>query len=185
MEGLRQLEAVADPAVRTAANEVVQRLMEMHGAALERLLDITFESGDEGKRLIDEYGRDPLISSVLVLYGLHPDDLQTRVEQKLQELRGRLFKMGAEVTAIAITGDEVRIRVDLKGHTCGSTAANVKAVIEEAVYDAAPDLGSLVVEGLGERSSAGFVALEALAGVGSGSVTLIFEAPTHPSDGMD
>lgn len=167
-EGLRQLEAVADPALRAAAKEVVQLLMDLHGAVLERLLDMTFESGDGGKRLIDEFGRDPLLSSVLVLYGLHPDGLQTRVERKLKELSSRLFKMGTEITAIAITGNDVRIRARLNGHTCGSTAASVQAVIEEAAYDAAPDLSSLVVEGLSDQPSAGFVALDALAGVGPG-----------------
>ena len=97
-ERVHELESIADPAVRSSAKELVQLLMEMHGTALERMLEIIFQSSDGGTRVIDELGQDPLVSSLLVLYGLHPEELQTRVERKLAEVRSRLYKMGAEAT---------------------------------------------------------------------------------------
>ena len=163
-DGLSKLESVADPAVRSAAKELVQLLMEMHGAALNRMLEIIFQSGDAGARTIDELGQDPEVSGLLVLYGLHPDDLGTRVERKLREIRSRLFKMGAEANLLGVTGSEVRVQITLQGHACGSTSQNVRAVVEEAMYEAAPDLASLVVEGLDEPKPSGFVAMEALTG---------------------
>jgi NifU-like domain len=181
-ERVRELEAIADPAVRASAKELVQLLMEMHGTALERILEIVFQSSDGGTRVIDELGQDPLVSSLLVLYGLHPEDLQTRVERKLAEIRSRLYKMGAEATLLAVNGSDVRVRVSIEGHACGSTAQNVRATVEEAMYEAAPDLTSLVVEGLEEPATSGFVAMDALLGTASAAGRPV---ATLGRDGMD
>ena len=181
-ERVHELESIADPAVRASAKELVQLLMEMHGTALERMLEIIFQSSDGGTRVIDELGQDPLVSSLLVLYGLHPEELQTRVERKLAEIRSRLYKMGAEATLLGVNGTEVRVRVNIEGHTCGSTAQNVKVVVEEAIYEAAPDLTSLVVEGLEEPAASGFVAMDTLLGASSAARRPV---ATLGSDGMD
>jgi hypothetical protein len=181
-ERVHELESIADPAVRASAKELVQLLMEMHGTALERMLEIIFQSSDGGTRVIDELGQDPLVSSLLVLYGLHPEELQTRVERKLAEIRSRLYKMGAEATLVAVNGTEVRVRVSIEGHTCGSTGQNVKAAVEEAIYEAAPDLTSLVVEGLEEPAASGFVAMDTLLGASSAARRPV---ATLGSDGMD
>jgi hypothetical protein len=163
-DGLTKLESVADPAARAAAKELIQLLMEMHGAALNRVLEILFQSGENGARMIDELARDPEVSSLLVLYGLHPEDLETRVLRKLDEVRSRLFKMGAEARLVSVSGSEVRVQVTLEGHACGSTSQNVRAVVEEAIYEAAPELTSLIVEGLDDPKPSGFVAMESLIG---------------------
>ena len=184
-ERVNELETIADPAVRSAAKELVQLLMGMHGSALVRMLEIIFQSGDAGARVIDELGEDPLVSSLLVLYGLHPEELQTRVERKLAQVRSRLFKMGAEAKLMAVNGSDVRLRVSLEGHTCGSTAQNVKAAVEEAIYEAAPDLTSLTIEGLEEPSASGFVAMEALMGVRVAAGAPLRDGALPGGEGMD
>ncbi len=83
-ELVRKLDTIADPAARAGAKELVQLLMDLHGKGLERILDIVFQSRTPGQPIIDELGQDALVSSLLILYGLHPEDLQTRVEQKLR-----------------------------------------------------------------------------------------------------
>ncbi len=184
-ERVHELESIADPAVRSSAKELVQLLMEMHGTALERMLEIIFQSSDGGTRVIDELGQDPLVSSLLVLYGLHPEELQTRVERKLAEVRSRLYKMGAEATLLGVNGTEVRVRVSIEGHVCGSTTQNVKAAVEEAIYEAAPDLTSLVVEGLEEPAASGFVAMDALLGASATSSVTRRTMAALSQDGMD
>ena len=161
---VHDLESIADPAARAAAKELVQLLMDMHGSGLERILETIFRSGESGARLIDELGQDPLVSSLLVLYGLHPDDLQTRVERKLKQIVSKLHKMGAAANLIAVHEGNVRVRVVVHGHSCGSTTSAVRAAVEDAIYEAAPDLNSLLVEGLDEPAASGFVALEKLRG---------------------
>jgi len=179
---VHDLETIADPASQAAAKELVQLLMDLHGTGLERILEIVFQSGEQGSQIIDALGRDPLVSSLLILYGLHPEELQTRVERKLEQIGSKVHKMGAEVELISVNEGAVRLRVNIDGHACGSTGRTVKATVEEAIYEAAPDLTSLVVEGLEEPTASGFVGVEKLLGSSP--------APLHQplalrSEGMD
>jgi Fe-S cluster biogenesis protein NfuA len=167
---VQELDNVADPAARTAAKALLQSLMDLHGTGLERVLEIVFQSGNAGSRVIDELGRDPLVGSLLILYGLHPEDLQTRVERKLEQIRSKLFKMGTEAELVSVNGGEVRLRMKADGHACGSTARSIRAMVEEEIYDAAPDLTSLAIEGLEEKSASGFIEVEKLLGTSRGSL---------------
>ena len=177
---LHDLETIADPASRSAAKELVQLLMDLHGSGLERILEIVFQSGEVGGEIIDKLGRDSLVSSLLVLYGLHPEELQTRVERKLEQIRSKLHKMGAQARLVSVNGSEVRVHVAIDRHSCGSTAHSIASVVEEAMYETAPDLTSLVVEGLEEPSASGFVALEKLS---TSSPTVSLQATS--AEGMD
>lgn len=163
VELVHDLETIADPASRGSAQKLVQLLMDLHAKAFERSLEIIFGSATAGPPLIDELGEDPLVGSLLVLYGLHPEDLPTRVERKLEQSRAKLHKMGAEVTLLAVEDGNVRVHVKVEGHACGSTKASVRAALEEALYEAAPDLTSLSVEGL-DPPTGGFVAVSQLMG---------------------
>jgi Fe-S cluster biogenesis protein NfuA len=145
---------------------------------------MVFESGESGPRIIDELGQDPLVSSLLILYGLHPDELQTRVERKLQQTASKLHKMGAEAKLVSINGGEVRVRVRIEGHACGSTSRTVQGTVEEAIYEAAPDLTSLVVEGLEEPADSGFIAVEKLIGAATPNHSLR-PLESIGSEGMD
>src|SRR5580692_5647635 len=94
---VQEMESIADPAVRATAKDLVQSLMDLHGAALEKALDIVAEAGDLGMNIIERLGRDSLVSSVLILYGLHPDGIETRVGKAVEKLRPQLRKQGCEV----------------------------------------------------------------------------------------
>lgn len=165
---VQEIEAIADPAVRTATKDLMQSLMDLHGAALEKTLDIVAEAGEPGMNIIDRLGRDSLVSSVLILYGLHPQDLGTRVVKAVDRLRPQLRKQGCEVELLSVNQGSIRLRVETGSHTCGSTAKTVQATLEGAMYDAAPDLSSLVIEGLEEKPASGFVALDKLLGGSAG-----------------
>jgi hypothetical protein len=185
---VQELETVADPAARSAAKELVQLLMDLHGAGLERMLEVIFQSPDGDSQLIDRLGQDPLVSSLLILYGLHPEDFQTRVERKFEQLRSKLHKMGAELLQSSVDGTSIRLRIKLEGHTCGSTARSVEAAVQEALYEAAPDLTSLVIEGLEEPAASGFVGIETLTGsslVGPSLRSAMVATPLLNSEGMD
>jgi len=156
---VQEIEAIADPALRATTKELVQSLMDMHGAVLERALEIVSAAGDPGMSLIEQLGRDPMVSSVLVLYGLHPEDIETRVVKAVDRVRSQLRKQGCGIELISVADGAIRLRVETSSHTCGSTAKTLYATLEGAMYDAAPDLASLVIEGLEEKPASGFVAL--------------------------
>ncbi len=190
-ELVQELDSIADPAVRARAKELVQSLLDLHGAGLERILDLIFQTGDGSTQIIDELGRDPLVSSLLILYGLHPEELPTRVEHKLKQIQSKLHKMGAAAELIGSENGNIRVQVKIDQHACGSTARTVQATLEEALYEAAPDLKSIVIDGLEKAPASGFIALEALQGsTPSIAVRLTNSAPEAQgtyslSEGMD
>lgn len=166
---VQEIESIADPAARAATRDLVQSLMDLHGAVLEKTLDIIADAGEAGMNIIDRLGRDSLVSSVLILYGLHPEDIETRVVRAVDRAKPQLRKQGCEVELLGVNDGAIRLRVETGSHTCGSTAKTVQATLEETIYDAAPDLTSLVIEGLEEKPASGFVALDKLMGGVAGS----------------
>lgn len=166
---VQEIESIADPAVRAATKDLVQSLMDLHGAALDKALEIVAEAGEPGMSIIDRLGRDSLVSSLLILYGLHPEDLESRVVRAVDRVRPQLRKQGCEVELLGVNAGAIRLRVETGSHTCGSTLKTVQAALEGAMYDAAPDFVSLVIEGLDETQASGFVALDKLMAGPAGS----------------
>ena len=165
---VQKIESIADPAVRAATKGLVQSLMDLHGAALEKALDIVADAGEPGMKIIDRLGRDSLVSSVLILYGLHPEEIETRVVKAVERVRPQLRKQGCEVELLGVNDGVINLRVETGSHTCGSTAKTVQETLETAMYDAAPDMASLVIEGLEDKPASGFVALDKLMGGSAG-----------------
>ena len=74
--------------------KLVQLLLDLHSEALERVMQVVAENDESGQRTIDDLGRDTLVSSLLILYGLHPLDLETRVAQAVEKVQPRVRKGG-------------------------------------------------------------------------------------------
>jgi Fe-S cluster biogenesis protein NfuA len=149
IEGLIQsVESIGDEKVRSQAHELVEALLEMQGAGLERLMEIIYESGPTGQAMIDELGRDELVSSLLLVHGLHPLDLESRVRNALEKVGPRLAQHGGSVDLLGVTREgAVKLRLAGTCHGCPSSILTLKFSIEEAIYAAAPDVTSLEVEG--------------------------------------
>ena len=116
---VQEIETIADPATRTSSRVLVQSLMDLHGAAIERTLEIVADAGESGLAIIEQLGRDPMVSSVLVLYGLHPEDLDTRIQKAIEKVKPQLRKQGAEVEVLQLHEGVVRLHVQTGDHTCG------------------------------------------------------------------
>jgi Fe-S cluster biogenesis protein NfuA len=157
---LGQIEASADPSLRASVQELVELVMNLHGAGLERMMEIMRSAGDPGEAVIQKVGRDELCGSLLILHGIHPLSFDARILQALEKVRGRLRPHGAEVELTGCEDGAVRLRFQMKTQGCGSTTRSLKEMVEEAVYQAAPDLTSLTIEDPEEKP--GFVLLETL-----------------------
>ena len=154
---IRQIESAGDPNVRTAARELVQLVMELHGAGLERILEILRSNGESGQNLLGSLGRDDMVASLLVLYGLHPLSFAERINQALEKANRQMRSRSATVELIGLEDGAVRLHLKANGH-----GPALKEVVEAAIYQAAPDITSLVIDGAEEKQ--GFVPLEMLAG---------------------
>lgn len=167
-ELVAELDSITQPEIRASAKALVQLILDLNAAGLEQALEIIAKDRDTGQKIIDDLGRDALVSSLLVLYGLHPLDLESRVEQALEKVRASVRKGGGELELLSLTGGTVRLRLRVTGHTCGSTGNTLKKMVEDALFEAAPDMTGLLIEGLEEAGSAGFVPLGKLGGAIAG-----------------
>lgn len=161
---LDQLPGGVSPSGRSkvAARELVQLLMEVHGTGLERIMEVVFDSGLSGEALVGKLGEDPIVRNLLLLYSLHPDDIETRVLKALETAGARLRKFDARVEVVSIQDGAIQVRLHTSGHACGSTTKNLQAIVEECIYDHAPDLTSLAILAPQDEPSSGFVPLENL-----------------------
>ncbi|QNI30157.1 hypothetical protein H7849_13225 [Alloacidobacterium dinghuense] len=148
--------------LKVAARQLVQLLMEIHGTGLERIMEIVFESGPKGEALIDKLGHDPLVRNLLLLYSLHPDSLETRVLKGLDTACVRLRKFDAQVELIRMHEGVIQVRLNTSSHACGSTTKNLHAIVEECLYDQAPDLTSLSIITPEDEAASGFIPVENL-----------------------
>jgi Fe-S cluster biogenesis protein NfuA len=164
-ELIRQLETSADPGTLATARELVQSLMELYGAGLDRLTEIIAAKGEAGLQILDELGADELVGNLLAANGLHPLDLEARVRRALEKLRKRTHSQGS-IDLLGIDAGVIRLRLRASSSGCGSSADSFKSAVEAAMYEAAPDLMQLSIEMVEEESAAaGFVPLEKLAGM--------------------
>src|SRR5215469_7056073 len=69
---LQQVNALGDESTRSTAVELMQTLMDLHGAALSRVVQILSDSGDSGRTALTKIADDPLVCGLFVLYGIHP-----------------------------------------------------------------------------------------------------------------
>ena len=152
IEGLvNAIESAADPNVRASAVELMRSLMDLHGAGIERMMEIIFEAGTvNGERagIIDRFAADDLVASLLLLHGLHPLAVETRVVQALDKVRPYLRSHGGNVELLGISEGVVSLKLQGSCNGCASSAMTLKLAIEEAIYEAAPDVIALQVEGV-------------------------------------
>lgn len=160
IDGLvRKLQDAADPALVAAAKELVQSIMDLHEAGLERILEIAAEAGVAG-----QLGSDPLIAGLLILYDLHPDPVEIRVHRAVAQVQPLLRSRGASVEVLRIAEDGVHLRLRSDGG-CASTADSLRTAVQEAIYETAPDVAHVWMESASAApGNAGFVPLQSVGG---------------------
>ncbi len=153
-ELIQRIELTPESELRSSTLELVQFLMELHGAALDRLMGIVADDAS-ALRLMESFAQDELVASVLMVHGLHPVDLETRILQALDRARPILQSHGGNVELLGLDEGVVRLRLNGSCNGCASSATTLKHTIEQAIYDLAPDVVSINVEGQFEGETKG------------------------------
>lgn len=155
----RRAESIPDANARALTIDLLRAVLDFHAAAIERMLDITFEAGPAGEGIIERIAADDLVSSALLLHDLHPDDLETRVKRAVQKLDEMFRSLGAKLSLIAMEPGTVRLHFESQRAWPGTP---VKDSIEKAILQAAPEIGVVFVEGVKEPPAPGFVPISDL-----------------------
>ena len=108
---VHQCEAIPDVKLRHNVQVLLQAVMELHGSALHRVMTLVSDRGPETAGLIEELANDELVGNLLILHGLHPVDLQTRVERALGGIEAVLRGYGAQAEILGMPGGAIRLRV--------------------------------------------------------------------------
>jgi len=140
-----QLDKGSDPELRAVALELVQSVIELHGAALERMLENIAQT-PAGEQALNDAIEDGLIASILLLHGLHPDLIEARVLRALAKVRPYLHSHGGDVELLSVEEGIVRIKLIGSCESCPSSALTLKSAVEDALYEAAPDIVELIAE---------------------------------------
>ena len=108
---VKKLDDCGNPELRAIALELVQSVVELHGAALARILERVSRTLP-GEQALEEAIEDDLVASVLLLHGLHPDPLETQDPSRIGK--------GTSVSSHARGKRGVRER---EGRCCANQAA--------------------------------------------------------------
>jgi Fe-S cluster biogenesis protein NfuA/nitrite reductase/ring-hydroxylating ferredoxin subunit len=144
-ELLGEIESLPDPAGRDKATGVVQAVLELYGEGLERIVERVAER-DDGE-LAAALAGDELVAHLLLLHGLHPVPLETRVRGALDEVRPYLESHGGNVELLGVEGGVAKLRLEGSCSGCPSSTMTLKLAIEDAIHKAAPDVEAIEAEG--------------------------------------
>jgi hypothetical protein len=161
MQRIGDLVSQLDSREAARSRELLESVMDLHGEALDRVIQRLRQAGEAGQAVIESLAADPVVSSVLLLYGLHPLDLETRVRGAVEKIGPTLRSYGVYAELASI--DEGKVRIRFRGVDSAFTARVVKSALEEELYAAAPDAVSLIVLGLEKFAAPDFVPLEMVA----------------------
>jgi hypothetical protein len=135
---LAELRCSAGPQVAQAAEELVSCLVELYGAGLAAIVQTLRADDGSGPRLLAALAADPLVESLLLVHDLHPADAATRIRRAIGRVPARAEYLGIDDDGVA--------HLRLRQAGCGSPAAAARAVLEDAVLAAAPELAGVDIE---------------------------------------
>ncbi|WP_051442184.1 NifU family protein, partial [Arthrobacter sp. H14] len=132
---------------RERAEDLVREVTDLYGGGLQRILEILDERALLDEATLDALTADELVSSLLIVHGLHPKDVGTRVSEALDSVRPYLGSHGGDVELLDISDDGV-VTLRLLGscHGCPSSSVTLKLAVEGAIESAAPEVTSIQVE---------------------------------------
>lgn len=142
---LAELGASAGPQTWPRVEELVSRMLALYGAALERLLLHARASG--ANDLDARLSTDELVSSLLLVHGLHPLDAKERVRRALDRARPYLGSHGGDVALVAVEGDTATLSLSGSCDGCPSSRDTIEGLLRQAIEADAPEITRIEIAG--------------------------------------
>jgi Fe-S cluster biogenesis protein NfuA/nitrite reductase/ring-hydroxylating ferredoxin subunit len=143
-----QLESIGDPFAQSCAEELVGALMGLYGEGLERIFEALEEEGAATAAVRERLVADGVVGSLLLIHGMYPVDLETRVREALESVRPYMESHGGDVELLGIEDGVARLRLVGSCDGCPASASTMELAIEQALEESAPDLQGIDVEGV-------------------------------------
>jgi Fe-S cluster biogenesis protein NfuA len=142
---LDELQSVSDTRSYNLAGELLRLVSDLYGAGLARVVALTEEQAPE---LLDSFGRDDLVASLLLVLGMHPKSLAARVADALEEVRPFLASHSGGVELLGIDAEAGAVQLRLLGSCdgCPSSSVTLHMAVERAILEAAPEIARIDVD---------------------------------------
>ncbi|MBD8505081.1 NifU family protein [Hoyosella sp. G463] len=144
IDGLLDAMSASGPIARERAETLVREVVGLYGAGLEQILRVIGEH--DGGVILRKIADDDLVASLLLVHGLHPDDVEARVRKALDSVRPYLGSHGGDVDLIGVDEGVVRLRFQGTCKSCPSSSVTLELAVEDAVRSAAPEITDIQVE---------------------------------------
>ncbi|WP_435824713.1 NifU family protein [Nocardia beijingensis] len=155
IETLLEASSAGGALARERAEQLVRELVGLYGAALTRVIELLDDAA------VERLARDDLIASLLLVHGLHPHDVTTRVANALDSVRPYLGSHGGDVHLVDIADGVVRLELAGSCKSCPSSSVTLELAVEDAVRAAAPEIESIEVVAAATES-AGVISADSL-----------------------
>ncbi len=155
IETLLEASSAGGALARERAEQLVREIVELYGAGLRRVLRLL------DAEAIERLARDDLVASLLLVHGLHPHDVTTRVRTALDSVRPYLGSHGGDVHLVDVADGVVRLELAGSCRSCPSSSVTLELAVEDAVRAAAPEIESIEVVAA-QTESAGVISADSL-----------------------
>lgn len=156
---IHEMEEGPESPLRARAREILRIVLELHTDALTRMLDVVGGAG-ASPILLEACARDPWVSGMLLLHGLHPVDLETRVRTAVEDLAPMLRGHAARIVDVTVRAGAVHVRIERDAGLGGAPATALRASVEDSILAAAPDVVSLEIDMPADADRVAFVPVE-------------------------
>lgn len=153
-----QAETIDDPAARSIALELSQAILRFHQCALSRMLDFISAQGS-GDEILSRIAQDDLTSSLLLVHDLHPEPIETRLARAIARLDDVYRALGARISLACMSGGIACIDFESSRAWPGP---QTRSSIEKVLFQAAPELEGVVIQGMKEEASPDFIPVSAI-----------------------
>jgi Fe-S cluster biogenesis protein NfuA/nitrite reductase/ring-hydroxylating ferredoxin subunit len=147
-EIIEQIDAMPNPAAKALMHECMESVLGFYGDGLERILNVVKRSGIDGRKVMEDLLADQVVSSLLLIHGLHPRDLPARLRDALDKVRPYMESHGGNVELLGLENDFARLRLQGSCKTCPSSSVTLELAVRHAIEEACPDLAGFEVEGM-------------------------------------
>jgi Fe-S cluster biogenesis protein NfuA len=139
-ELIDQIQRQPNPAAKVLLQDCLQSLLAFYGDGLSRVLEHLQKAGPEGEKILERLLKDGTVSGLLLIHGLHPVPLETRLTRALDSVRPYMQSHGGNIELLGLENEIARVRLQGTCKTCRSSAVTLELAVRRAVEEACPDL---------------------------------------------
>ena len=140
---LEELRVAADPRVFARTEELLRLVTDLYGGGLMRMVELVASIDPAAvRRMVD----DELVASLLIVHGLHPDDLAARLDRALTSVRPLFAKKGGDVELVDVDAAAGAVLLRVVGSCDSCSAATLRSAVEQAISEAAPEIVRIDIE---------------------------------------